>query len=109
MGLSGMVITMLNSMANFGRFNSLHLYLTGIWGWNTSAIIGLSLEVVFICFLPKTISFIHKGTVEIPGLNTMQIEQNNDLHENLDPFRNQIEDFYQNKEKSSSVDKEDFE
>ena len=86
MGLSGMFITMLNSMANFGRLDSLHIYLTGIWGWHVSAIIGLSLESVLIIFFPKMISFLHKGTVDIPGITSLSEENKNDLNENLGPF-----------------------
>ncbi len=55
MGLSGMFITMLNSGANFGRLDSIQIYLTGIWGWHTSAIIGLVMQAILIVLFPKMI------------------------------------------------------
>ena len=54
MGLSGMFITMLNSGANFGSLGAIHLYLTGIWGWHISAILGLALQAVLIILFPKS-------------------------------------------------------
>jgi hypothetical protein len=53
MGLSGMFITMMNSSANFGRNSSLHILLTGVWGWKVSAIIGLFLQAIIIGFFPR--------------------------------------------------------
>ena len=55
MGLSGMFIMMLNSGANFGSLGAIHLYLTGIWGWHISAILGLALQAVLIILFPKFI------------------------------------------------------
>ena len=64
-----MFITMLNSGANFGRIKALDIYLTGIWGWNISAIIGLSLQAVILVFIPKMYSYIQKGSVDLGELN----------------------------------------
>ena len=68
-----MFITMLNSSANFGRFDSLDIYLTGVWGWRISAIIGLALQALLIGLFPKMQKWISKGTVQVPGLTDVEL------------------------------------
>jgi hypothetical protein len=65
MGLSGMFITMMNSSGNFGRNSSLHILLTGVWGWKVSAIVGLVLQAVIIVYFPRFYKFIQEGITEI--------------------------------------------
>ena len=63
-----MFITMLNSAANFGRFDSLYVYLTGLWGWHTIAIIGLVMQAGTIFMFPKMQKWISEGTLDVGDL-----------------------------------------
>ena len=60
-----MFITMLNSGANFGRLDALHIYLTGLWGWDTVAFIGLVLQGGIITCFPSIFEYVNEGEVEI--------------------------------------------
>lgn len=63
-----MFITMLNSAANFGRVKALDIYLTGVWGWRISAIIGLSLQVFLLMIIPKLYSYLQRGSTDLGEL-----------------------------------------
>lgn len=65
LGISGMLITMMNCGSNFGKMNFLHILLTAVWGWEVSAILGLSLQAILAAMLPRYFRFLEKGTIEI--------------------------------------------
>ena len=54
---------MLYSAVNVGKFKAFDVYLSGLWGWRISAIIGLVLQGILIFLFPKMFSFVEKGTV----------------------------------------------
>ena len=64
-GVSGMFITMLNSGANFGRLDALHIYLTGLWGWDRVALMGLVLQGGIIMCFPSIFRYVNDGEVEM--------------------------------------------
>jgi len=50
--LTGMFITFLNSMANFGTLTTLHTKLLGVYGWKLLSAIGLGYQVIMVLILP---------------------------------------------------------
>ena len=64
-GLSGMFITMLASGGNFGNLTFAHLWLTGILGWKTCAIIGVCLQLIIIIRFPVIYREVDDGSIEI--------------------------------------------
>ena len=53
--LSGMMITMLNSMKNFGHNFTFHLFVVNTIGHRTASLIGFILHAIFLIFAFKPI------------------------------------------------------
>lgn len=57
-GISGMLITMLVSSANFGSFRAIAMYMTGKFGWTTVAGFGLIFQIFIIVIYSQTYKFV---------------------------------------------------
>ena len=64
-GISGMLITMLVSGANFGALKTIPLLLTGKLGWRVCASIGLVIQLCIISIFPSFFKKAEEGTINI--------------------------------------------
>ena len=64
--LSGMFITTLGSYFNFGRLTFIHTKLCGIYGWEKTTLIGLTLQIIILFLLPAMFSWVDKADPTLP-------------------------------------------
>ena len=60
-GISGMLITMLVSSANFGSFKAIAMYMTGKFGWTNVAAFGLTLQMIIMIGYSQFYKFVQKS------------------------------------------------
>lgn len=63
-GISGMLITMLVSSANFGSFKAIAMYITGKFGWTTVAGFGLALQIGIMLVYSQFYRLVEKSKTE---------------------------------------------
>lgn len=63
-GISGMLITMLVSSANFGSFKAIAMYMTGKFGWTVVAGFGLLFQIFIMVIYSQTYQFVEKSKTE---------------------------------------------
>ena len=64
-GISGMLITMLVSGANFGALKTIPLIVTGQIGWRLTASLGLILQILIISIFPSLFEKAESGSINI--------------------------------------------
>ena len=62
-GISGMLITMLVSGANFGSLKTISLILTGKLGWRVCATFGLIIQIGLISIFPSLFRNAEEGII----------------------------------------------
>lgn len=63
--LSGMFITVLASLSNFGRLKTVNTKIIGVFGWRVCAFVGLVVQFVFVFAMPRMLKWIEDGSVDI--------------------------------------------
>lgn len=68
--LSGMFITVLASLNNFGRLKTVNTKIIGVFGWRCCAFIGLAFQIALVCCMPRMLKWIENGSLDV-GLNSI--------------------------------------